>query len=151
MRASVKKTLNIISYTFNVLFIVILIIGLSKQSSVEQQLSDDEYIKSVIVERERADIPLYVQRYDKVHSITIDSMVLTQNVEPYAGYLITTWDYDEKQELSTSEWAANDYEDKYVRKIITVYVPITDISLKKNGEVSWNNNWLSAYMSLRTY
>lgn len=107
------------------------------------------YIQECIVEREKADIPLQIQKYEKVYGITIESLVLTNNVEPYTGYLVTTWDLDEKQKLSTNQWAANGYEDKYVRKQKTVYVEISDITMNQEGQVSWSDNWLAAYMNVR--
>ena len=90
-----------------------------------------------------------IQKYEKVYGITIESLVLTNNVEPYTGYLVTTWDLDEKQKLSTNQWAANGYEDKYVRKQKTVYVEISDITMDQEGQVSWSDNWLAAYMNVR--
>ena len=63
--------------------------------------------------------------------------------------LVTTWDLDEKQKLSTNQWAANGYEDKYVRKQKTVYVEISDITMNQEGQVSWSDNWLAAYMNVR--
>lgn len=151
MNASVKKLFNIISYTLNVFFIVILIVGL-KQNRLHENNQADRMgeIKSIIVERERAEIPLLVQRFTEVHSITIDSMVITQNTRPYAGYLVTTWEYDFRKELSTQEWADNGYGDfhKYIRKTETVYVDISNIVPKLNGGVSWTSNWISAHLSI---
>lgn len=108
-----------------------------------------ESIRECIIQRERADIPLKIQQFEKVYGITINDMVLTNNVEPYAGYLVTTWDLDEKQNLSARQWAANGYKDKYVRKQKEVYVEITEIELSKSGEVSWHDNWYSAYNSVK--
>ncbi len=107
-----------------------------------------ESIKRCIIERERADIPLKIQQFEKVYGITIDSMVITNNIEPYTGYLVTTWDLDEKQNLTAHQWAANGYKDKYVRKQKEVYVEISNISLEKNGPITWNNNWPFAYLSV---
>ena len=107
-----------------------------------------ESIKRSIIERERADIPLKIQQFEKVYGITIDSMVITNNIEPYSGYLVTTWDLDEKQNLSPVELYKNGYKDKYVRKQKEVYVGISNISLEKNGPITCTNNWLSAYLSV---
>lgn len=107
-----------------------------------------ESIKRTIIERERADIPLKIQQFEKVYGISIDSIVITNNVEPYSGYLVTTWDIDEKQNLSVNQWAANGYKDNYVRKQKEVYVEISNITPKTNGQVTWNDNWLSAYISV---
>lgn len=102
------------------------------------------------MEREKAEIPLQIQKFDKVHNITIDSMVITEYASPYAGYLVTTWDYDLREELSTQEWAENGYGDsfKYTRKTDTVYVKISNIVQKYNGNISWNSNWESTYISI---
>lgn len=108
-----------------------------------------ESIKRGIIERERADIPLKIQQFEKVYGITIDSMVITNNIEPYSGYLVTTWDLDEKQNLSVNQWAANGYKDKYVRKQKEVYVEISDITSKNNGHITWKDNWSSAYRSVK--
>lgn len=149
-----KKVLNICSYLLNIFFIAIFAIGYfnNPNSSKGKALSQEEkasYIQECIVEREKADIPLKIQKYEKVYGITIESLVLTNNVEPYTGYLVTIWDLDEKQNLSTQQWAANGYEDKYVRKQKTVYVEISDITMNQEGQVSWSDNWLAAYMNVR--
>ena len=86
---------------------------------------------------------------NNVNSIKIDSLVITSNIEPYSGYLVTTWNITEQVDLSVNEWAANGYKDKYVKKNKVVYVEIKNIIAKKNGEVTWNNSWTSAYLSIR--
>lgn len=152
-----KKVLNICSYLLNIFFIAIFAIGYfnNGNSSKEKALSQEEkasYIQDCIVEREKADIPLKIQRFEKVYGITIDNFVLTNNVEPYTGYLVTTWDLDEKQDLSTQQWAANGYKDKYIRKQKTVYVEISNITLDQEGRVSWSDwsdKWFEAYMNVR--
>lgn len=151
MNASVKKLFNIISYTLNVFFIVILIVGLKQNRSHQNNQADRmEEIKSMIVERERADIPLLVQRFTEVQNITIDSMVITKNTRPYEGYLVTTWDYNCREELSIEEWADNGYDGlfKYTPKTETKYVKIINIMTKLNGELEWGSNWESAYLSI---
>ena len=85
-----------------------------------------------------------IQKFDHVYDIVIDSLVLTNNIEPYAGYLVTTWDLDEKQKLTTQQWAANGYKDQYIRKTKTVYVEIYQIKTRGRS-MTWNNNWVSAY------
>lgn len=164
-----KKLLNVVSYALNVVFIVFIAVMLTKQNegAVESQPeesqeevqpaeSEAERVKRLVVEREMADIPLHVQKYEGVNSITIDSMVLTQT-RPYAGYLVTTWTYDEKYERSDAE---RDEEYRrtgsfgdfygYREKSKTVYVEIPEINVNRfNGDLSWRSNWLSAYWSLR--
>lgn len=124
----------------------------SKEKASYTQKEKTSYIQDCIVEREKADIPLKIQRFEKVYGITIDNFVLTNNVEPYTGYLVTTWDLDEKQDLSAQQWAANGYKDKYIRKQKTVYVEISDITLDREGRVSWSDsslNWFEAYTNVR--
>lgn len=164
-----KKLLNVVSYALNVVFIVFIAVMLTKQNEgavepqpeesqeeVQPAESEVERVKRLVVEREMADIPLHVQKYEGVNSITIDSMVLTQT-RPYAGYLVTTWTYDEKYERSDAE---RDEEYRrtgsfgdfygYREKSKTVYVEIPEINVNRfNGDLSWRSNWLSAYWSLR--
>lgn len=147
-----KKAFNIFSYLLNVFFITVFVIGFIKQASdpkngANEQQNKYEQIKQGIIERERADIPLNVQSFKNVYDITIDDFVFTNDVEPYSGYLVTTWDIDEKQNLSPREWAANNYENKYIRKQRKVYVKIEDITVN-NGNISWNNNWRAAYIEV---
>lgn len=154
MNDSFKKLLNIISYTLNVVFIAFLIIGIKgnyDSESPDETKSTENTIKSIkecIVQQENADLPLTKQSLNKVNSIKIDSLVITTNIEPYSGYLVTTWNITEKVDMSAQEWAANGYKDKYVKENKVVYVEISNIRAKSNGEVSWNNNWTSAYLSI---
>lgn len=153
MNDSLKKLLNIISYTLNVVFIAFLIIGIKGVNASEQteELNSTEdtlnSIKECIIQQENANLPLTKQNMDNVNSIKIDSLVITTNIEPYSGYLVTTWNITEQVEMNAQEWAANGYKDKYVKKNKVVYVEISNIRAKANGEVSWNNNWTSAYLS----
>ena len=109
-----------------------------------------EKVKSSIVETEIADIPLHIQKFDGVFDIQIDTIVFTNNIQPYVGYLVTTWDINEKQDLSHNEWASNGYKDKYIRKTKTVYVPVTDVTINsgRNASISWRSNWISAYYDI---
>ena len=153
MNDSLKKLLNIISYTLNVVFITFLIIGIKGSNSTDDAdeiNSTENTLKSInecIIQQENANLPLTKQNMDNVNSIKIDSLVITTNIEPYSGYLVTTWNITEQVEMSAQEWAANGYKDKFVKKNKVVYVEISNIRAKSNGEVSWNNNWTSAYLS----
>ena len=109
-----------------------------------------EAVKETIIEGERAQIPLHIQEFENVFEIQIDSIVLTNNVSPYTGYLVTLWDLNEKQNLSTQQWVANGYKDKYIRKTKTVYVPITNAIVDmKNNTVQWNSGWNLVYYDVR--
>lgn len=142
-----KKVLNIISYTLNVVFIIIILLAVFGRKTEGSQVDIIQDMKTSIIDQERANLPLLVQKFEHVHAITIDSMVVTNNVEPYSGYLVTTWDMDEKQNLTTHQWAANGYEDKYVRKNKTVFVEVRNITTNK-GTVSWSTNWIGAQFSV---
>lgn len=147
-----KNILNIASYILNIVLIIFFAYSYfgNKQSEDEFVETEEDKIESIIyaiMEQERADLPLLVQEFDHVHSITIDSMVVTNNVEPYSAYLVTTWDMDEKQKLSIRQWAANGHMDKYIRKTKTVYVEVGNITTDKE-KISWNTNWIGARMSV---
>ena len=146
-----KKVFNIFSYLLNVFFISILVIGYIKQASnsedvVHEQQDSSEQIKQSIIEREKADLPLNIQSFKNVYDITIDDFVFTNNAEPYSGYMITTWDFNEKQDLSPNEWAANNYKDKYIRKQQKVYIEVSNIVTRKNN-ITWYSNWQAAYIN----
>lgn len=146
-----KKVFNIFSYLLNIFFISILVIGYIKQASssedvVHEQQDSSEQIKQSIIEREKADLPLNIQSFKNVYDITIDDFVFTNNAEPYSGYMITTWDFDEKQDLSPNEWAANNYKDKYIRKQKKVYIEVSNIVTRKNN-ITWYSNWQAAYIN----
>ena len=146
-----KKVFNIFSYLLNVFFISILVIGYIKQASnsedvVHEQQDSSEQIKQSIIEREKADLPLNIQSFKNVYDITIDDFVFTNNAEPYSGYMITTWYFNEKQDLSPNEWAANNYKDKYIRKQKKVYIEVSNIVTRKNN-ITWYSNWQAAYIN----
>jgi hypothetical protein len=155
MNDSLKKLLNTISYILNVLFIAYFILGVKVPMGSESADNDNEVadklksIKECIVQQENANLPLTKQKMDNVNSIIIDSLVITNHIEPYSGYLVTTWNITERVNLSSKEWKANGYKDKYVEKDKVVYVEVRNIQAKLNGEVSWTSNWTSAYMSIR--
>ena len=141
-----KKAFNIFSYLLNVFFITVFVIGFIKQASnpengVNEQQDKSEQIKQCIIEREKADLPLNIQSFRNVHDITIDDFVFTSNIEPYSGYMVTTWDFDEKQDLSTSEWLANGCENKYIRKQKQVYIEVNNITTQKDN-VNEYSKWL---------
>lgn len=143
-----KKVLNICSYALNVIFVVLFIWGYFSTRPKTTNEQGIEFIKCGIVEKERAELPLRVQQFEHVYAITIDSMVVTNDVEPYSAYLVTTWDIDERQKLTSNQWAANGYKDKYIRKEKTVYVQVRNI-ITENGAIKWNAGWHSAYYEVK--
>lgn len=144
-----KKVFNIISYSLNVIFIVVFVLALLANRSHSNDADIEQIIKTSIIERERAELPIKLQRFDNVYEITIDSLVLTSNVEPFDGYLVTTWDFDEEQDLDAFEYAANGYKRKYIRKTKTMYVELQNIRIDDDGSVEWIDNWTRTYIDLQ--
>lgn len=78
MNDSLKKLLNIISYTLNVVFITFLIIGIKGSNSTDNadEINSTENtlksIKECIIRQENANLPLTKQNMDNVNSIKID-------------------------------------------------------------------------------
>ncbi len=149
MNNSLKRWINTCSYILNIIFILLILVGIFQNKKTNDTLNSLDKIKECIVEQERSTIPLKVQEYERVHGITIDSMVITGTVMPYSGYLVTTWDLEEKQELSLNQYAARGYQDKFIRKRKVIYVEVNNILTKANGKVSWQDNWDAAYRSGR--
>lgn len=144
-----KDILNIFSYVLNIILIAIFVHTYYGED-INASENEIQGIKDGIVERERAELPMKIQQFEHVYGITIDSLVLTNNVEPYAGYLVTTWDIDEKQHLTTRQFAANGFEDKYIRKKKTVYVEIFGI-MTIGKTIDWSDDWLEAYMNIKDH
>lgn len=92
-----------------------------------------EDVKQGILEQERGRLPLTIQSLDKVSNITIDSIVILNNINPHHGYLVTTWDYQ--------TYSFNDLETK------TVYVEIDSLMIDKE-DFSWKTDWPRAYMEV---
>lgn len=139
--SNIRSLLTTISVILNIAFIAYFVMEYSgkieeqpaSEPTAEKEVVDPiAQIKEIVLERERAKLPLTTQEYSEVHSIRIDSLVLTKTTSPYEGYLVTTWEYD--------DWD--------VRKKKTVYVEIKYLSTNRNGDTSWNSNWFKAYMSL---
>ena len=139
--SNIRSLLTTISVILNIVFIAYFVMeysGKLDEQPASEQAAEKEVvdpiaqIKEIVLERERAKLPLTTQEYSEVHSIRIDSLVLTKTTSPYEGYLVTTWEYD--------DWD--------VRKKKTVYVEIKYLSTNRNGDTSWNSNWFKAYMSL---
>lgn len=136
MNPATKRT--ILPYIASTILILLLVIVFScRQNGSSDKRSHFETIQNSIVERERMDLPLIIQEFDKVYNITIDSMVITNQIKPYSGYLVTKWDIGIKQETYS-------YQDRYIRRRKTVYVPVTDIIVKRKT-ISWSIKWDYAY------
>ena len=148
-----KKILNILSYVLNVALVIILIIQLVNRREKENPLpvNEVEEIKASILQSERNKLPLQIQDQDHVYDIQIDSIVFTNNVEPYVGYMITQWDVDEKQDLTAQEWARNGYKDKYVRKTKQILIELRGATMDKDGTIRWETNWGKAGHFARTH
>ena len=92
-----------------------------------------EDVKQGILEQERGRLPLTIQSLDKVSNITIDSIVILNNINPHHGYLVTTWDY--------KAYSFSALETK------TVYVEIDSLMIDKKS-CFWRTNWPGAYYSV---
>lgn len=149
-----KDILNIVSYLLNAVFLIIILVLLNTRGESNTKSIDPseklEIIKATIIEAENANMPLRVQSLARVHGITLDSLVFTNNVEPYRGYLISTWDVDEQQTLTTNQWVANGYEDKWVRKKKTILVGLTEMTISDDNMVHWMADWSSAYFTAKS-
>ncbi len=105
----------------------------------EQERRKIEDIKTYIIDKEKARLPLTIQdygKYDHVLSITIDSLVFIDNEMPYSGYFITTWTYDK----SVVQYPMQ----KFVRKQKNIYVEVERIRYNYNDELEWYTQWSSA-------
>ena len=129
-----RKTINIVSYILNILLVIALLIALKGGFAGVGRNQEDVFnsIKQSIVYQEQQRLPLTVQQLSDVKEIKIDSLVLTNNVEPYQGYLVTQWKYD--------TWSK-----KGLKK--QVLVEVSNIQVD-NKTISWNTNWLGASLSL---
>lgn len=144
------------SVVLNLIFICYFFSDRDSIESVEQELMKEEVnetidlqsISAEILRRERAQIPLRIQEFEKLHGVEIDSFVFTKTSEPFEGYLVTTWDISEKQKLRYEELVANHYNEKYVRKKKVVYVKIDYISVGYDG-LMWHSSWFSHYCDVK--
>lgn len=145
-----KNILNVFSYVLNVCFIAYFLVSMKDCSEISDSGTNPDKkvgIAESIIEREKADIALKIQKFDRVNKIEIDSFVFTNNVEPYSGYIVSTWNIDEKVDLTMEEWAKNNYKDKYANKDKIVYVEVRNIK-ESEGTVSWNSSWQESYMDV---
>ena len=92
-----------------------------------------EEVKQGIIEQERGRLPLLLQHFDEVTDITIDSIVILNNINPHHGYLVTTWEY--KKLFSNSP------------ETETVYVEIDSLMIGKE-DFSWKTDWPRAYLEV---
>lgn len=121
------KTITILSYVLNIVLVITLIFVIKgTNNGTSEDVLDG--IKQSIVLQERAQLPLTTQRLTSVNEVRIDSLVITNNVEPYTGYLVTEWNYGPKK----------------LKK--TMYVEVSNIRYR-NNKITWNTNWLGASLS----
>ena len=103
---------------------------------------DINEIKQGIIEVETQRLPLTIQKCDNVNDIRIDSIVIINNVEPYSGYLVTSWDIEEEE----LDWDLPGYRTKQETK--TVYVEVSNIKTDFKG-YTWETNWFGAYINTK--
>ncbi len=106
-------------------------------------ISVDE-LKQGIIETETKALPLTVQKMEGVFSITIDSMVIINNVDPYYGYLVTTWDINEQHINTSKEMRRTNEVFSYKRVQKKMNVEVLDIH-KIGKKYEWRTNWVGAY------
>ena len=123
------KAINILSYILNVVLIGALFFVLKGGLNKTHSDSTLEEIKQAIVEQERSRLPLTTQSLTSVNEVRIDSLVITNNIEPYTGYLATEWNYGPKK----------------LKK--TMYVEVSNIKCT-NQQISWETDWGAASLSL---
>lgn len=100
-----------------------------------------EDIKQGIVETESKELPMTVQKLEGVKEISIDSLVIVNNTEPYYGYLVTTW----KMEKEYHDYKR--YGETYEINP-QVNVEVREINVK-GSKFSWKTNWFGAYMDIK--
>ena len=110
-------------------------------------ISMDE-LKQGIIDTETKGLPMTVQKMEGVYSITIDSMVIINNADPYIGYLVTTWDVNEEHQNSMEEWSKTHELYSYVRVQKKINVEVSGIH-KSGRKYEWCTNWSSAYFQSR--
>ena len=102
-------------------------------------------LKEGIVETETKGLPMTIQKMEGVHSITIDSMVIINNADPYYGYLVTTWDVEEEHQNSFNEYRKTQELYSYKRVQKKMNVEVTGIH-KTGRKYEWLTNWANAYI-----
>ncbi len=100
-----------------------------------------EDIKQGIVETESKELPMTVQKLEGVKEISIDSLVIVNNTEPYYGYLVTTWKM--KKKYHDYKQYGETYEIN-----LPVNVEVREISVK-GSKFSWRTNWFGAYTDIK--
>lgn len=105
-------------------------------------------IKKGIVEAENKGLPMTIQKLEGVKNITIDSIVVVNNTDPYYGYLVTTWEIYERHENNQREFSKSYelYSYKLVQK--QVNVEVKDIH-GLGTKFEWKTNWPDAYLYAR--
>ena len=119
-------------YAIAVLFIM---------SSCANHVDMDE-IKNGIIKVETERLPLTIQECEGVNDIRIDSIVIINNVEPYSGYLVTTWDIEEEKYMGIRGGLKSFQESK------TVYVEVNDIEINLRS-YTWKTDWFGAYINMK--
>ena len=99
-------------------------------------------IKKGIIKVETERLPLTIQECDGVNNIRIDSIVIINNVEPYSGYLVTTWDIEKEKYMGYREGYKSLQESK------TVYVEVNDIEINLRS-YTWKTDWFGAYINAK--
>ena len=138
-------------------FVLLAIITLcSCGQKIEDMKKAKEEIKEVhldevvqgIIDAENKGLPMTIQKLEGVKNITIDSMVIVNNTDPYYGYMATTWEIYERHENNHREFSRTYelYSYKLVQK--QVNVEVKDIH-GLGTKFEWKTNWPDAYLYAR--
>lgn len=111
-------------------------------TSCQQHVLTEEEARSAVFNGEQEQLPLVLQQFSDVESITIDSLHIHVKDEPMSGFLYTTWTYN----VTISY-----YPQKVEKRGKSIIVPINDIcqSQSHDGYVEWRSSWDEAHKVIR--
>ena len=102
-----------------------------------------EEIARFILESERSEIPHKVPGWPQVFDVTIDSVVLVGEEEPYVGYMVAEWDVEERQPVSREDLIRGEYS--YARRKKVQCISLFGVD-HKGRTVRWYADWDGAKM-----
>ncbi len=125
--------------TFFYTMLCVVILGLT---SCQQHVLTEEEARSTVFNGEQEQLPLVIQKFSDVESITIDSLRIHVKDEPMSGFLYTTWTYN----VTISY-----YPQKVEKREKSIIVPVNDIrqSQSHDGYVEWRSSWDEAHKVIR--
>jgi len=134
-----NRIITIISLILNVILIAYILSGANlstnraskeERAAVAEQTEaqKEEEMKTYILKKERAELPVRIQELHGVRNVTIDSVVITNpNLgSTHDGYLVTQWEFDGRYKKGTK----------------TVYVELSFVRTTRDG-YDWKSQWSS--------